>query len=309
MTERRALFIQGASHSAEEVRLLHSAIFGGGLTYDAESPAIGAFARGHGIVRGFGVTPNGTPNNTVHVAGGIAVVRGTQENDQGHYIIGADGSEQLTLGAADATNPRRDLIVAKVRDAQYPAFAGDDWQLEIIPGTPAGSPVDPAVPEDSLAIARVRVHSLATENPMAIDLGQIDSLSPQVRAVGGITPVNVAADLPDPAHGDVVDILSLNALAIRRISDWRMMSNLWIAQGGAPWSIVAGTLTVFTVSYGVTFTAIPRVTATVEASTGGTFLRIGGITTTQFDVAVEYGAGVTASGTVHWNAIGTRAAP
>lgn len=224
MTIRRALWIHGdgtgPDYTGEDDRGLLSAVFGGGLSDNAAAPGLGAaVGRGHGVIRGFGLTPNGTPNNTVKVAAGLAVVRGTQANDQGHYLVRNDAEVSLTVSPADGANPRRDLVIIQVRDEEYPVHTGDDAVLSIVTGTPAGSPVDPAVPEDALVLGRLAIAAGAGGEVIAS--GDITSpLAPLVRAVGGITPVAALADLASPVEGDVVFRTDLNRLHFHTGSAW-----------------------------------------------------------------------------------------
>jgi hypothetical protein len=250
MTARRALFEQGdgvnPQHTAEETRMLMSAALGAGQAYDAVAPGIGAIARGHGVIGSgsLAVTPNGTPNNHVFVAAGIAGVRGTQENDQHLYVVGNDGAIDLTV-AASPTNPRRDLVIAQVRDDQYPAFTQDDWVATIVQGTPAGSPVDPAVPEDALVLARLRV---PTGVSAVISLAEIDDLRPRVVATGGVTPVATLAAFPSPMPFDPVWSIADNALYIRNAAN-----SAWVRIGqdlDADWTAYTPTLDNATIGNG-----------------------------------------------------------
>jgi len=313
MTERRALFIQGdgsdPEHTAEETRLLMAATFGG-QTYDAVAPGIGAIARGHGVIGAgsLAVTPNGTPNDTVHVAAGAFAVRGTQENDQNVYVAGNDGQVTLNISASP-TNPRRDLVIAQIRDDQYATHTGDDWVITTVTGTPAGSPSDPAVPEDALVLARLRV---PTGVSAVISAAEIDDLRPRVVATGGITPVNALADLPGPAHGDVVYRRDVDRLAVRTGSAWRHIAPLYVATGVTT-VVFSNQLTASsgTINYGLTFAAAPTVTCTARRSDArfGVSL-LDPPTPTGFNAAVWTSLGGNFSGNVslEWQAIGSVAA-
>lgn len=153
MAERTPpLYLQGGSHTAINDRraIARRASYGGTLVE-------GVFANGD-----LKVTANGTPNMTVNVAAGAAIVAGTEASTQGAYEVDNDASVSLAIAAADGTNPRRDLIVARVRDAAYPASATNTWALEVVTGTPAASPADPTLPANSYALARVAVAAGAT---------------------------------------------------------------------------------------------------------------------------------------------------
>jgi len=128
------------------------------------------------------VVQNGTPNMSVNVAAGTAVIDGTENSvTQGSYICTNDAVVNLAIAASDPTNPRNDLIVAKVQDAAY-SGATNLWSLAVVTGTPAGSPVDPATPLNAIILARVRVNATVT----TIVNANITDLRPFVH--GSISP-------------------------------------------------------------------------------------------------------------------------
>lgn len=143
MTEvNPALWLQGRTdHAAVHYRRLLEAItvtpgvFGNGLAVSEKS---------------------GTPNMSVDVAAGFAVVPGSQSATQGHYFVDNDAVKNLTVAAADATNPRKDRVVAKVEDAAY-SGATSAWSLAVVTGTPAASPSEPALPANSVELALINV--------------------------------------------------------------------------------------------------------------------------------------------------------
>lgn len=146
MTERNpALWMQNRTdHTAEQERALF------GILLDAA---------GLSGVSGSGdlaVTQSGTPAMSVSVAAGKAVVSGTENANQGQYAVWNDAAKTLTISAADGSNPRRDIIVARIKDAAY-SGASNTFTLEVITGTPAASPSDPTIPANCLQLARVAV--------------------------------------------------------------------------------------------------------------------------------------------------------
>jgi len=110
---------------------------------------------------GLTVAQNGTPNMSVNVAAGRAVVLGDDSGEQQLYHIWNDGTVNKMISAADPTNPRRDLVIAEVRDTLY-GGAANDWRIRVVTGTPAGSPADPATPNNAIVLARVAVAAAAT---------------------------------------------------------------------------------------------------------------------------------------------------
>lgn len=157
--------IQGQSHPATVARNAQAALLGAPAA--AVSPAVQILTAGggHGVVSAgdFAVAQNGTPNMSVNVAAGRAFIRGTETGSlgQGVYSVFNDSVVNLSIGAADPTNPRRDLIIAQVRDANY-SGASNDARLAVVAGTPAASPADPTPPANALVLARVAVAAGAT---------------------------------------------------------------------------------------------------------------------------------------------------
>lgn len=107
------------------------------------------------------VTQNGTPNLSVNVAAGEVLIAGTESSFQGVYYAENRSTLNLAIAAADATNPRKDLVVAKVEDAFYSGVT-NAWSLAVVTGTPAPSPAEPAVPANALVLALVDVPALDT---------------------------------------------------------------------------------------------------------------------------------------------------
>lgn len=151
-------FLQAGSHSAENTRLMLGGMVGA---------ATGSFAGGvaasdpaHGVIRttDFAVTQNGTPNMTVNVAAGGAFIRGTQSSNQGAYHVWNDATTNLNVAGSDATNPRRDLVIAYVQDSAY-SGAVNSATLTIVTGTAAASPVDPSLTAypNAVVLARIAV--------------------------------------------------------------------------------------------------------------------------------------------------------
>lgn len=135
-------------HNADDVRRLFSTLF-----HDGE----GVFESD-----GMEVTQKGGgADMSVDVNTGRCIVQGTEATYQGSYFCQNQGTTNLAIGAADATNPRIDLVVAQVRDSAY-SGADDDWRLYVVPGTAAASPSEPAIPANSYVLARVDVAASAS---------------------------------------------------------------------------------------------------------------------------------------------------
>lgn len=107
------------------------------------------------------VTAQGSPNMTVNVASGAAIVAGTENALQGMYHCVNDATVVKTISAADTTFARKDIIVAKVQDQAY-SGAVNSWSLAVVNGTPASSPVAPTPPVNSIVLATITLPANAT---------------------------------------------------------------------------------------------------------------------------------------------------
>ena len=141
------IFLQAGSHAADSVRRA----LGGLVVYRNSIVGTGDWA----------TTQNGTPNMSVNVAEGRGLVVGTEATYQGGYFCESQGVTNLAITAANATNPRIDLIVARVKDAAY-SGAVNAFSLEVVTGTAAASPVAPATPVDSYVVATIAVGAAVT---------------------------------------------------------------------------------------------------------------------------------------------------
>lgn len=97
------------------------------------------------VFSGGTVTQNGTPNMTVNVSELDALIRDAANGYAYHAF--SDGIENVQITTANASNARKDYIVAYVDRAVVPSTATSNnpniWKLISVAGTPAGSPVYP----------------------------------------------------------------------------------------------------------------------------------------------------------------------
>lgn len=148
-----ANFIQANSHDAHTLRREMVATHGyrGGVI-----PGTATFTDLKVTQRGAGA------NMSVDVAEGSCYVTGTESNYQGIYHGDNQGTTNVVITAANPTNPRRTLIVARIKDSEYGVAVTDEFVIEAIDGTPAGSPADPTVPDNCIVLARVAVAAAAS---------------------------------------------------------------------------------------------------------------------------------------------------
>lgn len=140
-------WLQAGSYPAQYDRIIQQALY-------ASTGIIGSSS--------LAVTANSPAGMSVRVASGWAAIIGTTQSDMGCYTFYNDATVTQTITTADPTNPRIDLVVATVRDAYY-SGAYNDVIFQVIAGTPAGSPVAPSLPDNSISLAEVYVGAAVTQ--------------------------------------------------------------------------------------------------------------------------------------------------
>jgi hypothetical protein len=124
----------------------------------------------------------------VTVDTGIAYVPGTEGSTQGAYACVNATATNLTVTAAHASLSRFDIVVFRVYDTAY-SGALNQCALEVIAGTPSGSPVAPAAPANSITLARITVGAAVTS---IVNANILDTRPFQG---AGIVPVGTFTDL------------------------------------------------------------------------------------------------------------------
>jgi hypothetical protein len=180
--ERDSGWISGGVVDAEDARLATSVFAAPGASpVQARSgirPATGDPGR---------VQATATVSGKVTVAPFQGVIQGTRATATGAYLVTLDQQKTLdVLGTnpADTANPRNDLVVARQRDTQY-GDTGTAMTVELVKGTAAAVPTDPATTGDFIPLARIRVPKNAT----SVAAADIDDLRPWTSAAGGILRV------------------------------------------------------------------------------------------------------------------------
>ena len=134
-------WLQAGSYPAESDRLTTQALY-------ATTGIIGSSS--------LAITQNSPAGMSVKVAAGWAAIIGTTQANMGAYVAYNDAQAILTVTTANPSNPRIDLVCVTVRDAYYTG-AYNDVIFQVIAGTPAGSPVAPTLPANSISLATIAV--------------------------------------------------------------------------------------------------------------------------------------------------------
>lgn len=119
--------------------------------FEADSVILGSGAGGRGVASGCAVTEAGTPAMSVVVASGSVVIA---------RVVHSVSGGTVALSAADATNPRFDLI-----------YADDAGAVHVRTGTPAVSPTYASPDDDEVGLAMVYVPATdtAVQNAQIVD--------------------------------------------------------------------------------------------------------------------------------------------
>jgi len=134
-------WLQNGSHPAENDRLTTQALWA--TTGIIKSTSLA-------------VTQNAPVGMSVIIASGWCAIVGTTQANMGTYVSYNDAATVVAITTANPTNPRIDLICATVNDAYYTGST-NNVVFQVIAGTPAGSPVAPALPANSISLATVDV--------------------------------------------------------------------------------------------------------------------------------------------------------
>lgn len=173
-------WLQNGSHPAENDRLTTQALW-------ATTGIINAAS--------LEVTQNSPAGMSVRVASGWAAIVGTTQANMGTYVGYNDATVVLGLTTADPTNPRIDRVCMTVNDAYYTGSL-NNVVLQVVAGTPAGSPAAPATPANSISLATIAVAAGATAITTA-----------------NITDTRVLVTTNIPESGDISSVTAGNGLS------------------------------------------------------------------------------------------------
>jgi hypothetical protein len=211
MTVLKPLFLQSGSHPARDVRMALQATLG--------QPTSGV-TRAGGVVPGFGgqlfCQQNGTPNMTVLVSSGAVLAPGTASATQGSYPFVNDAQISVNIAASHASLPRIDVIAARIKDTQY-GDASNEAVIEVVTGTPAGSPAVPALNANSVKLFEVAVAAGVT----TIVNGNLTDRRVWAVSVGGVHPCLSTARPSSPYEGLTIYETDTDLIAAYNGSTWK----------------------------------------------------------------------------------------
>jgi len=148
---------------------------------------------------------------------------------QGMYDVLNDATTTLTITAANATNPRIDLIYIQVQDSFYTGTTSTAV-MQVLAGTPSASPSNPALPVNSIALAYVYVAANAT----SILTANITNLATVATVMGQVVVYQTLA-LLNAATG-----MKANDLAAV-VADSTTANNAFYFYNGTAWAVLTAT--------------------------------------------------------------------
>lgn len=210
MTVQIPYALQNVAHPANVFRVANAAPFGGG----------GILAPGE-----LAVSAQSTPNMSVAVSAGRAMIMGSNVSPpsgfsftaQGGYTVLNDASVSVTIAAADATNPRIDVVYLQVQDAFYSGTL-NQAVLAVAQGVPAATPTAPGIPPSALALANIAVAA----NASSIVAANIS----QVATRAGVITTTVATVAALPGSGNWVGRI----IYVTGVGLYIWTGSAWLAQ-------------------------------------------------------------------------------
>lgn len=248
-------WLQNGSHPAENDRLSMQAIF-------ATTGIIGSSS--------LAVTQNSPAGMSVRVASGWAAIVGDIQANMGVYTVYNDATQTLTVTTADPTNPRIDRVVVTVQDAYY-SGAYNDVVFQVIAGTPAGSPVAPSTPTNSISLATIAVGAGVT----SIVTGNITDTRTSVTTnlpVGDLTEVAAGTGITVTNGSGPIPTVAINS-SVATLTGSQALTNKDLTAGTNTFPSSLATLTGSETLTNKILTA-PQINLSINAQTGTTYTTV-----------------------------------
>lgn len=250
-------------------------------------------------------TQLGTPALAVQVASGYAILTDSRASAGSNMFLAGTGASQtqVALATADATNPRIDLVVIRIRNVEF-GDGSTAGSLEAITGTPAGSPVAPATPNGCVALATVAVSANATQ---ILNANITDQRTYAAPVGAGVIPKGSTANRPFTLSADSVVYLNTDT---NLLEYWNGSTWVNANAGGGVTMYGATDRTGYTVTAGTTQDTAASVTFSTTTTNTKWLVEVdaaydtsmGSVAGDALDLKVKVdGTGVTTTGTRQFN--------
>lgn len=138
----------------------------------------------------------------------------------GTYMVALTASETHTLTPADASNPRKDIVIGRVYDHDESASGLRLYRSEYLAGVAGPSPSEPNVPQGAIRLATIDVPQSGGGSP-AVTVN-----NPMTVAAGGLLPIRSQAER------------AALTTAYEGMSIYRMDRDWWEYHDGALWRVL-----------------------------------------------------------------------
>lgn len=206
--------------------------------------ALRAAGGGEGVVAPGDLKVSAGSGLSVDVAAGVCLIADDGTLD-GVQLFSSTATENVAVTAGDASNARNDLICARALDTAE-SDASDGKGLVVLAGTPAASPVDPAVPDRHYPLARMVMPAGGGSASVATftDLRALVPAEARGRgqvAVSGSGARTTSSTSPVEVTGSAVTVTTEEGRTYQIAASGLVRSNaepsgvaLWIERDGSP---------------------------------------------------------------------------